>query len=194
MAVNETSICNMALGMIGASRINDLTSDTTPEAIQCRTYYEITRDMLLRSYWWNFAFARADLVLDTETPSFEWDYQFLLPFDFLRMKPPVEDDDLELYTIEGKKLLTDDSEVSIRYISKVTDAGMFDPLFVEVLVLQLALKFISALAGTRSIQLRQDLKQDLFVATRKAMAVNSQETNDTGSSDWNNARFGSGKV
>jgi hypothetical protein len=191
-----SEVANMALGRIGANRLaytgtteTDLDANTTLEAIQCNLNYEQTRDALLRSYWWNFASARANLVLDTETPPSEWGYQFILPDDFLRMKPPVEDDDLELYTIEGNKLLTDDSEVSIRYIRKVTDVSEFDPLFIEVLVLQLALKLLPALAGTKVETFTQSLKQDLFMVTSKAMAVNRHETKTTGKNTWNLARF-----
>lgn len=198
MATLVTEICNMALGRIGANRLaytgtteTDLDANTTLEAIQCNLNYEQTRNSLLRSHWWNFASARANLVLDTETPPFEWSYQFKLPDDYLRMRTVY---DSILYTIEGNKFLTNDSEVSIRYIRKVTDVSEFDTLFVEVLVLRLALKLLPALAGTQTPQFRQELKQDLMIEIGKAVTIDSQETNDTGSSDWNNARFGSGKV
>ena len=88
MAESPTSICNQSLGKLGAKRINDLsdTTDTKPEAIQCRLHYEPTRDALLRSHWWRFARDRAVLSQDTNDPAFEWDNQFILPNDFLRFR------------------------------------------------------------------------------------------------------------
>jgi len=203
MATLVTEICNQSLSRIGAKRLaytgtteTDLDANTTLEAILCNLHYTQTRDSLLRSHWWRFASARADLVLDTETPSFEWDYQFILPEDFLRMKSIYEnrfsDVNLDSYALEGTLLLTNESEMSIRYIRKVTDVTEFDPLFVDVLVLHLALKFIPALAGTKSESLMLDIKQDLKVLTSQVRAIDRQETNTIGQYDlntWNDERY-----
>ena len=189
-----TEICNMALGRIGSNRLEytgtaetDLDSNTTLEAIQCNLNYHPTRKSLLRSFEWSFASDRATLPLDTETPLFEWDYQFKLPNDFWRLKGTYEPDD---FTIEGRLLLTNDETVQIKYVKDVKDPKDFtDPLFVEILVLQLALKLIPPLAGTQSTALRQDLKQDLYILMPKAKMINLQEINTTGETTWNNARF-----
>ena len=88
MAVNNTSICNMALSRIGAKRINDFDddSDTKNEAIQCRLHFEQTRDALQRSHFWVFTKTRETLSQDTEDPDFEYANQFLLPSDMLRYR------------------------------------------------------------------------------------------------------------
>lgn len=195
-AIDDTKICNMALGRIGAKRINDLNdvSDTKLEAIQCRLHYTQTRDALIRSHWWRFASDRATLSRDVETPDFEWSYQFSLPNDFLRMKKPYEGFRGPLqrtYDLEGTKLLTNETTMEIKYIKKVTDEAQFDPLFIEVLVLTLALKFIPALAGG-AVTLRQDVQGELTIVMRKVRALDRQETNTIGRADlrtWNDARL-----
>ena len=176
MAVDETKICNMALGRIGSKRINDYTDDTegSNEAIQCRLQYEQTRDALIRSHWWRMARARATLSQNAEytadTTTFEWTYAYDLPTDFLRMKLPFEDIGagaktlMYTYSMEGKQLLSNETTMQIQYIRRVTDPPSFDPLFVEVLVLQLALKFTIPLAGggREGMLMRRELKEDLF--------------------------------
>ena len=194
-ALSETSICNKALGKIGAKRINDFgdTSDTKPEAIQCRLHYEPTRDALERSHSWRFARARAELSQDEEDPDFEWDNQFILPTDFLRFRSIYEEagttSKSRRHAIEGQRLLTDLSEVSLRYIKKVTDVTEFDPLFVEVLVLRLALKLVGPLAGGDP-KLQDTLQRELNTLMPKVQAVDSDETDVGGRSDWNLARHG----
>jgi len=128
MAISETSICNMALGKLGAKRINNYedSTDTKLEAIQCRLHYELTRDALIRSHFWRFARARAVLSEDTEDdPLSEWDYQFILPNDYLRFISIDEETGItsrkQRHSIEGKRFLTDYSTVNMRYIKKVTD-------------------------------------------------------------------------
>ncbi|MHC4605184.1 MAG: hypothetical protein ACYS6W_17855, partial [Planctomycetota bacterium] len=185
------------LGKLGAKRINDYTdaTDTKPGAIQCRLHYEATRDSLLRSHWWRFASARAELSQDTETPDFEWDYQFKLPNDFLAMKSIYEDrysnENLRSYALEGKMLLTNEDEMSIRYIKKVTDVTQFDPLFVKVLVLLLADEMIGPLAGGDE-KIQRKIDRALEKLMPKVWALDRQETNTEGEyslETWNDARY-----
>jgi len=194
MAISNTSICNMALDKLGAGQINDLDSGESTEAIKCRTHFEQTRDALLRSYWWGFATARVDLSAHVDTPAFEWDYQYSLPDDFLRMKAIYEDGITNInyrnYAIEGDLLLTNESSMSIKYIKRVTDPTKFDELFTETLILKLALKLI-ALAGSDP-KIINVISTELRVIEQDARAVNGQEINTDGiieSSTWNDARF-----
>ncbi len=60
--ISETSLCNMSLGKLGALRIDNVDTDTSLQAIQCRLHYEQTRDALIRSHWWRFASTRIKLV------------------------------------------------------------------------------------------------------------------------------------
>jgi hypothetical protein len=195
MAITNTSICNQALGVIGALQIDDLESDTSVQAIKCRVFFEPDRDSLLRSHWWRFASARAALVVNAETPAFEWNFQFDLPDDFVRMKSIFEDTSSNVnfrsYALEGNLLLTDQSEMSIKYIKEVTDPTEFDSLFVKVLVYTLADDLIGPLAGGDArIQKKIDTK--LAILMPQVRTIDAQETNTDGvvtSGTWNNARF-----
>lgn len=134
----------------------------------------------------------ADLTLADSAPDFEWDYQFKLPDDFLRLRSNYTIDDSnavdDRFMIEGDYLLTNEDEVDLKYIKKVTDPDDFDPLFTEVLILTLAKKLIPALAGTKSPTLLEDVGRDLASALSHARAVCRQETNVSGRSDWRQAR------
>ncbi len=197
MAISNTSICNLSLSDIGSKRINnfDDTTEDSPEAIFCRLHYESTRDALLRSHWWGFASARKTLTQDATDPDFEWDNQFILPVDFLRLKSIYEgrfsDENLRSYAIEGERLLTNDTTMEIRYIKRVTDPSKFDPLFVQVLVLQLALKLVTGLAKTDT-KLKESIKDDLNLLMPVVRALDRQETNTIGKYEletWNDARY-----
>ena len=197
-ALSETLICNMSLARLGSKRINDFgdTTEDSVQAIHCRTHYEQTRDALLRSHWWRFATARATLSQDATDPTGdEWDNQFILPDDFLAMKSIYEnrfsDENYRSYALEGQRLLTNESTMEIRYIKKVTDVTKFDPLFVEVLVLQLALKLVAPL-GKTDPKLKVDIREDLKLLMPAVKALDKQETNTIGEYDlgtWNNARY-----
>ncbi|KKM20609.1 hypothetical protein LCGC14_1643740 [marine sediment metagenome] len=195
MAVSETSICNMALGILGGKLINSFDDDTSPAAIRCRLFYGPTRDALLRSHAWRFASARKVLIQDDTDPVYEWDNQFILPVDLLRVKSIYEnrfsDENIHSYALEGERFLTNDSTVSLRYVKKVTDTSKFDPLFVKVFVLLLADELIGPVAGgDKRIQKKiDDALAKLMPAVR---ALDSQETNTIGEGEletWNDARY-----
>ncbi len=216
VATKDTEICNMALGRLGANTIDSIEDDTDTqvEAIQCRLHYSQTRDALIRSHWWRMAQARATLsqnaAYTADTTTFEWTFAYDLPNDFLRMKKPFENTvpgNLELrysYALEGTQILSNESTMKIRYIKRVTDPTKFDPLFVEVFIIELALKMVIPLGGggKGGEAIRRGLKLDLWGGAgipglmSKVRALDKQETNTTGRADrmtWNDARFvGSG--
>ncbi len=195
MAISTTKICNMSLAKIGSKRINDFgdTSESSMQAIHCRTHYEQTRDSLIRSHWWRFARDRAVLVQDTTDPAFEWDNQFILPNDFIRFRSIDEETGVSSryrrHAIEGQRFLTNYSTVNLLYIKKVTDPTEFDPLFVEVLVLLLARKLVGPLAGGAPA-LKKEIEDDLKDLMPRVWAIDSDETDTGGRSDWNLARHG----
>jgi len=192
MAISETSICNAALGKIGAGRITNYedTSESSEEAINCRLHYEMTRDALLRSHFWRFAADRAELSEDTDSPDFEFDNQFILPNDFFHLRSIYDDNRSpgnkthRTFAIEGQRILTNESTCQIRYTKKVTDPAEFDPLFVEVLVLLLARKLVGPLAGGDP-KLKAEIKDDLKMLMPSVRALDRQETETIGRADMN---------
>lgn len=192
MAESNTRICNQALGKIGAKRIVNFedTSEESVQAIQCRTHFEPTRDALLRSNYWSFASDRKTLSEDTETPDFEWERQFVLPADFLELKSIFDPNNTpgnksrHSHALEGERLLTNDSEMNIRYIKKVTDASKFDPLFVKVLVLLLVDEFIGPLAGGDA-RIQKKIDNAIEKLMPKVRALARQEAELQGRADQN---------
>lgn len=184
--LSETSLCNMALVKMGGKKINNVETGTSVEAITCRLHYEQARDSLLRSHYWRFASARSELTQDSTDPDFEWDNQFKLPDDFLRLKSIYDttlvDNTRHSFAIEGQRLLTNDNTMEIRYIKKVTDVTEFDPLFIEVLILQLALKLIGSLAGGHP-KLQDIIQRELKALMPSVRALDRQETDGKGRAD-----------
>lgn len=193
--LTETAICNMALDELGANRIKDtVDDDTSVEAIKCRLHYEPTRDALEQLVPWRFTRGRETLTEDAETPGFEWGKQFVLPADYLATKSVYEgrfsDENIRSYSLEGNLLLTNETTVELRYIKKVTDVTKFEPLFLQVFVLQLALKLKSLAGATPKIA--ESIKDSLDDLMPTVMAFAEQEINTAGrleSSTWNDGRF-----
>ena len=112
---DETSIANLALAHLGQNQIMAL-SDDTAAARFCDTYYEQSRDEVLASHPWTFAMKRANLSALIAVPISEWEYQYQLPTDCIRVMQMNGFDwwqSTSKWVVEGRLLLTDDTVASI---------------------------------------------------------------------------------
>ena len=171
--VSETSICNMALALLGDERIGALT-DNTEAARACNSVYEHLRNGLLRSHPWRFARARASLSSLTSTPTWGWSYEFTLPTDPFCLRV-LDVDSYKQYewTVEGRKLLGNFSSCNIRYVSIVSDPMQFDPLFSVALSTRIAVQICMRLTSDES--LRKMLSSDFTEHMSEARSARGQE-------------------
>ena len=188
----------MALARFGAKRINsyDDTTDTKMECVQVRLHFDQTARSLIRSHWWRFAKTRVQLSQDTTAPTFQWDYAYSLPADFERAVLVYDGSDNATgateydYELEGKKLLTNESEVYLKYIAYVADVGAWDSLFTEVFILTLARKLVIPLS--QDTKIKADLDRDLEPLLRQVRAIDRQEEYHVGRytlRTWREAKY-----
>lgn len=172
-------ICNMAIIACGSDTIASLTEPGKKAARLCNAMYEPTRDALLRSHPWNFAVKRALLARLPDAPASEYDYQFSLPDDCLKVQEVYYDDDCPWpYRIEqsdagAKVLVTNADVVYLEYIAKVTDPNLMDAAFRQALALALAVAICMAL--TDNAAMRKALAEEAKEAAMYARSVDSHE-------------------
>lgn len=133
--------------------------------------YPLIRDKMLAAHPWNFAVGRSSLTADTTTPSFEYNYQYYLPGDFLRGLGLYDSD--ERWKIEGDRLLTDETAPKLIYIKKITNTGKFPALFSEALSDEFAAQTCEVITGSTA---RADvLKEKARESFREAKRRDGQE-------------------
>jgi len=180
---SDAEICNLALSLLNQPPITDIDNPTTKTGELSARWYHQERRATLRSHPWNFASKREILSPLSETPAFGYDNAFQLPSTFIRLVAIGDDqyiDTVKLnYQIEDGKLLTSDvfttdsDQLKIRYVYDITDVNQFDPLFVEVLAHNLAIRFHPQFS--QSGVTKDELKKDLQVLTSMAFAVDGQD-------------------
>ena len=201
MAASEVAIVNMSLNRIGATTITaaQLTAATEVNPSFCALHYAQTRDALLRTHWWRFAGGRSNLAASA-APSFQWTYAWTLPTDFIRMRYVWDDNNsakeksLYSYELEGLEIFTNETPCKIKYTKKETTTTKFDPLFTEILVLQLAKKLVPPIAGVKN-KLLEEINAELYPLLRQARTIDKQEQNTVGRNEadtWNDALYGGG--
>ncbi len=152
MASSKTDICNMALAVIGVnSRIGDVDTEKSNEAIQCRLWFEHLRSMLLEvRHWPDFA-GKSVVLQDLGTPPTHWQFRYKYPADcrlavrivnpYARtpgrgMKIPFKV--MKTSDSYGKAILCDQADAELEYNEDVTDTTLFSATFVQTMAMALA--------------------------------------------------------
>lgn len=168
---SKVDICNSALRKLGVERINSLAEDNSRAKI-CNDRYDILKDEMLRSHPWKFAIKRAQLASLVSTPLFDYEKQYQIPADCLRVLK-VNDHYTE-WSQEGDKILSNDTECLIKYIARV-DEALFDSSFIEVLAFRLALDMCFSI--TQSSSREQVLQSQYAVFLADARSFSAQTAN-----------------
>lgn len=177
MAESEVSIVNRALQLLGAKRISSLTQDA-PNARTMNVAYIPVRDALLRKYKWNFCVKRASVAADAAQDEYEGLNRYRLPNDYARLlretRTSFYNEVRRDWQIENGFILTKDAApLEFRYLARVTDPALFDPLFDELLSADLALKTVHDVTGSNTK--KSDLRLDVALALADARRANAFE-------------------
>ncbi len=168
---SKVGMCNAALIKIGANEITSLTEDSE-EARKCNARFQDVLDALLESHPWNFAMERATLAASSTAPNHEYDYKFLLPQRPYCLRVVQVYNDYP-YKVEGRYIFTNYSDISIKYIKRVTDMNELSSMFRECFSIYLAAELAYPLAG--STALRQELLGEFSQLIRQARSKDAQE-------------------
>ena len=156
--LTQIAIWNRALGFLGARSIA-AEDENTPEALQCRLFWDSARRQALRDYPWAFAQRRAWPARVALPTGFEQEYRFayalpeaclkahevrhegLLPRPFCLARDPAGDATI---------LLTSASRALLLYTEDVRHCHQFDDLFAHMLARKLACLLAAPLLKSNS--------------------------------------------
>lgn len=170
-------ICNSALNQLGASTILSLTENSKNGRL-CNSRYETVKDSVLRAHPWNSAIKRQALAADTATPAWGFEKQYTLPSDCLRVLT-IQNYESN-YKIEGRKILTNDDNVKLIYVARITDPNEMDVLLRETISAALASDLAYAITANATLQQRMaDKYQAKLSEARHADASEGYNTDPT---------------
>ena len=187
-----TSICSNAALMLGAKSINDIYVQVEDRAVLAANLYPSARDAVLRSHPWNCAIARAALAPDVATPAFDWAFQFSQPGDWLRTLSVGQKGFQSAYATEGRKFLSNDNPLYLRYVFRNIDESTWDVLLIEAMTL--GMKTLLAFPITLSSTFAAQCLADYTNLLKHARAVDGMDDPPETLGDFLllNSRFSSG--
>lgn len=146
MTISQISIWNRALGFLGTRTVAS-ERENTPEALQCRLYWDSARRQVLRDFPWSFAQRRAWLARlplpDGFAPEFRFAYA--LPDNCLKAHE-VRHEGLtprpfslaQNAAAASSLLVTNAARALLLYTEDVQNSRLFDDLFAHMLARKLA--------------------------------------------------------
>lgn len=169
--ITEVDIVNSGLSKIGAEPIMSL-DDDSKEARSAKNRFALVRDVVLRMHPWNCATERVELAPLTDTPDFGYDYYFQIPSDCLRILLINPEDNID-YRIEGRMIATDTDAVELKYVKRLEDTTLLDPLCAEAIGAYLAWDISYRITQDDSVTNRAWEVFQLIL--RRAKAIDAQE-------------------
>ena len=203
---SEVDICKLALSHIRAGSINSL-DENSLQAQQCKLMYPLLRDQMIESAPWQFAHRVKALSLLTDN-LFNWAYVYQYPSECLKINRlllnfeevqagdstiasrfydrglPIPDMDAQveykIYNIDGNKVIaSNETELRVDYVTRVTDVNLFDNQFILGLSHLLAAELAVPLVGVKEgRQMKSDEYQlyQAFINSAVAADMNEQYT------------------
>lgn len=174
MAVSTISICNQALGWLGADSITSL-DDESKEAQLCKENFDGLRDAVLEEREWTFAVRRLILTPMVKKPVYGYENQFLLPPEVIRVlnvpatiglfgglpfldggQSADRDQGLIDWRVEsvdeGNVILANIDRLRARVIWRVVNEKLWSDQFVQTLAARLAADLAMPLVNSAPLQ------------------------------------------
>lgn len=175
---DEVTVCNQALGWLGANLITSFT-DRSTEAALCKANYDELRDAVLEEGMWSFArdyyvFDQAATVGDKHDWKYEYSYNvpdgILLVLRVHRLNDINVEVDWEL--VDGK-LYTDCEEVQAEVVMQVSNVNKFTRTFRQALAYRIAAELAIPLTHDKVLA---DYYENKFQSRlESALAVDGQQ-------------------
>jgi hypothetical protein len=190
--MTDIDICNLALARLGCRfNVASLTEDSA-EGRACALIYSVARDAALRRHDWSFATTRLALT-DLGTPPDDWSYRYALPADCLKVRqlllPPGAKP--SPFEVAGRELYSNLAEATLIYTKRVTDATLYDPGFIELLILKLAAELAIVLRLDPELLRRYEALAAKWLPEAGAQDANEAAGLGSWDAPWITARGGS---
>lgn len=145
--MDEVTVCNMALGYIGASPISKI-NERSANAEACNTFFNTARDATLEGSDWNFARVRRSLAPLSDESPLDWRNGFSYPTDCVKFRRILHSNrrtndphpfEVALRADKSSQwILTDVVNPVGVYTARVENLNLYSALAIEALAWKLA--------------------------------------------------------
>jgi hypothetical protein len=199
----KTEICNLALARIREMSIGDVDTDNTPQAVQCRLFYDLAVQDILTKNAWQFT-KKTVALAERSTSPVGWGYEYDYPNDCLQVRrivhpaaeptgtpalgstgesvpglnlPPIPFEVASSTDVldESRAIFCNIEDARCEYTYNLTNLQHWPFPFIELLAWRLAVDLSLALGGDSGKQFRQEAANGYMMQLDAAMAFDGNE-------------------
>lgn len=193
-------ICGLALARVGVEPIVAM-DEPSAAGRACARVYDICRQVVLRSHPWGFAGRRVPLAQAAETTP-GWRFVYLHPADCLLVRRVGLADRQDVaadlrsawelgVSVNGhaRTIVSNCPGAVIDYTADVTQAGLFDPAFIDCLAWRIAQDIAIPLSGRDNAWKIAKASYDEALASARAQDAQEAHAPPTPDAPWITGRW-----
>lgn len=194
MAISDVTIANMALSNISTNSEIEILTEDSPEAKQCKLWFDLARMQALEAYDWNFARKRQALTLHNDAPPDEWLYRYQYPSDCVAIRRMVNPAGPKAPAIPFEVEASNDGSTKtiLTNLESAVAVFTFDQRQISTFTLHFVGTFAALLAHYIAFKLtgKRSIKGDMlnlyraFIKTAPAMNANEKVDDAPRDADW----------
>lgn len=178
---SKLDLANQALTMLGVKRLTSLTDGTAHAKLVNEIIDDVIKEVMIDGAF-SSTIRRASLNATSNTPVYEYTYEYQLPTNPLCLKV-IELEELQInalqyaagyeaepsFRIEGDKLLSDTSTAKIKYIAYITDTGSYDAALSMAIKARLTADLAYPITGSATLAEKLYSKYERVLARAKSI-------------------------
>ena len=178
------NIVNRALGEVNAPAIAAM-DDGSVYSTHVKRNWEPARNAVLRAHPWPCCIKREKLNRSEDSPAWEFKFAHVLPVDYAALVSVYPE---TTYSIESGQILTNQQNLSIKYVS--TDSKLFDAALEDALMYELAARLALPISSKKSLADRLELKAQEALKRAIHTSTGERTPKDIRRHRWKEAKNG----
>lgn len=179
--VSKNDICNLALSGTGnRNSVNDIDMPISDKELVCSLWYDITRQLVLKTMMPNFALDRVTVSSKTLPDGYTGSYSYCWEKPVYALKVlgigNIDEKKNYEYAVEGDSIFTTENFASglpIRIIRDITDVSKMSPEFIVGFAKELEKRITAPV--TQDMNKKKMATSEATVEVSNATALNAQE-------------------
>ena len=140
--MDDVQICNHAIALCGGTEFIQALTDDSVHARRCNQFFLPSVERVLAEHTWSSSTKVAILAQDSTGPGAEYDYNYTLPHDCVKVVQVFLDDSgyspYNRWVVRGRKLQTNMSTVYLEYVQFPEDYRDLDILLTTAIAYEIA--------------------------------------------------------
>jgi len=193
MRMDDVQICNHAIALCGSTDFIQSLTDNSVSARRCNQFFLPSVERILAEHDWSSATTIATLAQNTSGPIAEYQFNYALPFDCVKVVQVFFDDSgycpYTRWKVRGRNLQTDLDSVFLEYVQFPEDYRDLDILLTTAIAYEVGAMLAPTLIKNPEIYAILNSAKEKACAKARAMDTMQDKELYTENDGWGDQRL-----